>query len=56
MTRPQIARGQSGTIAIVVDKSAFADEKGKLTDVVLQLFSETGRQQVIVTLFPTLFE
>jgi uncharacterized protein (TIGR02268 family) len=56
MSRPEIVPGQSGNIAIVVDRSAFETDGGQLTELALQLFRGDGLLQVAVTLSPTLLE
>ena len=53
MTRSAIAPGQSGTIAVVADKSAFEHE-GQLVDLALQIFRADGNQQVMVSMDRTL--
>lgn len=53
MTRAAIAPGQSGTIAVVADKSAFEHE-GQLMDLALQIFRSDGNQQVMVRMDRTL--
>jgi uncharacterized protein (TIGR02268 family) len=54
MDRPVIVPGQSGTIAVVVDKSAFQTDGGQLADLVLQLFRGDGLLQVAVGVEHTL--
>lgn len=54
MDRPVIVPGQSGNIAVVVDKSAFQTDGGQLADLVLQLFREDGLLQVAVAVDHTL--
>jgi len=56
LDRAMIAPGQSGKIAVVVDKSAFEAKSGELVDLVLQIFREDGLLQVAVTLDPTLIQ
>lgn len=53
MTRPAIAPGQSGTIAVVADKSAF-EKDGQFVDLALQIFRSDGNQQVMVRMDRTL--
>jgi len=50
MERATIAPGQSGKIAIVVDKSAFETKSGDMTDLALQVFRGDGLLQLAVTL------
>lgn len=50
MDRSEIAPGQSGKIAVVVDKSAFETEGGQLADLALQIFRGDGLLQVAVAL------
>lgn len=54
LERPTLAPGQSGKIAVVVDKSAFETEDGKLVDLALQIFRGDGLLQVAVALEHTL--
>ena len=54
MDRLEIVPGQSGNIAVVVDKSAFHTDGGQLVDLVLQLFRGDGLLQVAVTVDHTL--
>ncbi|WP_309890288.1 DUF2381 family protein [Archangium sp.] len=54
MDRPVIVPGQSGNIAVVVDKSAFQTDGTQLADLVLQLFREDGLLQVAVAVDHTL--
>jgi hypothetical protein len=54
MNRPVIAPGQSGKIAVVVDKSAFEMEGGQLADLALQIFRGDGLLQVAVAMDHTL--
>jgi uncharacterized protein (TIGR02268 family) len=54
MDRPVIVPGQSGNIAVVVDKSAFQTDGGQLADLVLQLFRGDGLLQVAVSMDHTL--
>lgn len=56
LDRATIAPGQSGKIAVVVDKSAFEAKNGELVDLVLQIFRGDGLLQVAVTLDPTLIQ
>jgi hypothetical protein len=53
--RDEIASGQSGKIAVVVDQSAFTSKEG-LVDLVLEIFREDGRQQVVVKLDHSLIQ
>ncbi|NOK08322.1 DUF2381 family protein [Corallococcus exercitus] len=53
MTRATIVPGQSGTIAVVADKSAFEHE-GQLVDLALQIFRSDGNLQVLVRMDRTL--
>jgi uncharacterized protein (TIGR02268 family) len=50
LERSTIAPGQSGKIAVVVDKSAFETKNGDMTDLALQIFRGDGLLQVAVTL------
>ncbi|HYO59148.1 DUF2381 family protein, partial [Archangium sp.] len=54
MDRPVIVPGQSGKIAVVVDKSAFETEGGQLADLALQIFRGDGLLQVAVAMDHTL--
>jgi hypothetical protein len=54
MDRSSIVPGQTGTIAVVVDKSAFEAKDGELADLALQIFRGDGLLQVAVTLARTL--
>ncbi|SEU00672.1 DUF2381 family protein [Stigmatella erecta] len=54
MTRAAIVPGQTGTIAVVVDREAFAAKDGELADLALQIFRGDGLLQVVVTLDHTL--
>jgi hypothetical protein len=54
MDRPVIVPGQSGKIAVVVDKSAFQTDGGQLADLALQIFRGDGLLQVFVTMDHTL--
>ncbi|MCP3139322.1 DUF2381 family protein [Pyxidicoccus xibeiensis] len=49
MDRTEIAQGQSGTIAVVADKSAFITDGG-LHNLVLEIFRGDGLRQLIVNL------
>lgn len=49
MSRPEIVPGASGTLAVVVDKSAFVSEEG-LVDLTLEIFRHDGLQQAVVLL------
>jgi uncharacterized protein (TIGR02268 family) len=48
--RSTIQPGQSGKIAVVVDKSAFETKNGDMTDLALQIFRGDGLFQVAVTM------
>lgn len=48
-TASSITPGASGTIAIVVDRSAFVEE-GRMTNLILQVFRYDGAQQAIIPL------
>jgi len=48
MNRASIVTGQSGTIAVVADKSAFMLETGQIADLTLQLFRGDGLLEVMV--------
>ena len=50
MNRSVIVPGQSGTIAVVVDKSAFESKEGQLVDLALQIFRGDGLLQVAVAM------
>ncbi len=54
LDRNEIAPGQSGKIAVVVDKSAFQTDQGQLADLALQIFRGDGLQQVAITMDHTL--
>jgi uncharacterized protein (TIGR02268 family) len=54
MDRSSIVPGQTGTIAVVVDKSAFETDAGQLADLALQIFRGDGLLQVMVRLDQTL--
>ncbi len=54
MDRASIIPGQTGTIAVVVDKSAFETNDGQLADLALQIFREDGLLQVMVRMDHTL--
>jgi uncharacterized protein (TIGR02268 family) len=54
MDRNEIVPGQSGKIAVVVDKSAFEAEGGQLVDLALQIFRGDGLLQVAVAMDHTL--
>ncbi|MFP2928191.1 DUF2381 family protein [Pyxidicoccus sp. 3LG] len=54
MNRPVIVPGQSGKIAVVVDKNAFETEGGQLTNLALQIFRGDGLLQVAVAMDHTL--
>jgi uncharacterized protein (TIGR02268 family) len=49
LDHPEIAPGQSGTIAVVADRSAFESKEG-LRDLALEIFRQDGERQVIVSL------
>ena len=50
LERSTIQPGQSGKIAVVVDKSAFETKNGDMTDLALQIFRGDGLLQVAVTM------
>jgi len=54
MDHSTLVPGQTGTIVVVADKSAFESKGGELTDLILQIFRGDGRQQVAVVMEPTL--
>jgi hypothetical protein len=54
LDQPQIAPGQSGTIAVVVDQGAFAGKDGQFVDLVLEIFRDDGLIEVAATLDHTL--
>ncbi|NNB94366.1 DUF2381 family protein [Corallococcus exiguus] len=54
MNRSVLVEGQSGRIAVVVDKSAFEDKEGQLADLALQIFRDDGLLQVFVAMDHTL--
>ena len=54
MDRPVLVPGQSGKIAVVVDKTAFLTDQGQLTDLALQIFRGDGLLQVAVAVDHTL--
>jgi hypothetical protein len=54
LDRSTIVPGQAGTVAVVVDKSAFEAQDGNLMDLALQIFRGDGLLQVAVTLEHTL--
>jgi len=56
LDQPQIAPGQSGTIAVVIDQSAFEGKDGQLVDLALEIFRDDGLIQVAVTLAHTLLQ
>jgi uncharacterized protein (TIGR02268 family) len=49
----EIVPGQSGTIAVVVDRSAFESKEG-LRDLALEIFRQDGLRQVVVNVHHTL--
>jgi uncharacterized protein (TIGR02268 family) len=53
MDSAEIAPGQSGTIAVVVDQSAFESKEG-LRDLALEIFRQDGLRQVVVNVHHTL--
>lgn len=53
MTRAAIVPGQSGTLAVVADRSAFEHE-GQLVDLALQVYRADGNLQVMVRMERTL--
>lgn len=56
VNRTTLGPGQTGTIVVVVDKSAFETKDGKLVDLILQIFREEGHPQVAVVLEHTLVQ
>ena len=54
MERSEIVPGQSGRIAVVVDKSAFLMDDGQMTDLALQIFRGDSLLQLYVKLDHTL--
>jgi hypothetical protein len=50
LERSTLQPGQSGKIAVVVDKSAFETKTGDMTDLALQIFRGDGLLQVAVTM------
>jgi hypothetical protein len=54
MDRSRIVPGQSGRLAVVVDRSAFETEGGELADLALQIFRGDGLLQVAVAMDRTL--
>lgn len=56
MDRSTLVSGQTGTIVVVVDESAFESKDGKLVDLILQIFRADGLQQVAVVLEHTLVQ
>ncbi|KFE68545.1 hypothetical protein DB31_7782 [Hyalangium minutum] len=50
MDRATLVPGQTGTIAVVVDQSAFETKNGDVTDLALQIFRGDGLIQVAVAL------
>lgn len=54
MDRATIVPGQTGTIAVVVDESAFKTDEGQLVALALQIFRGDGLLQVMVRMDPTL--
>jgi uncharacterized protein (TIGR02268 family) len=54
MDRNEIVPGQSGKIAVVVDRSAFEMEGGQFADLALQIFRGDGLLQVAVAMDHTL--
>ncbi|WPB77245.1 DUF2381 family protein [Archangium violaceum] len=55
MNRAEIVSGASGSLAVVVDKSAFVSEKG-MVGLVLEIFRDDGLQQLAVSLDPQLVQ
>lgn len=53
MDRAELVPGQSGSIAVVADRSAFESEEG-LVDLAFEIFREDGFQQVVVRVEHTL--
>lgn len=56
MDRSELVAGQSGTIAVVVDKAAFQTDQGRIEDLTLQIFREDGLLQVAVMLDHTFIQ
>jgi hypothetical protein len=56
LDRSTLSPGQSGKIAVVVDKSAFQTKEGELVDLALQIFRGDGLLQVAVALEHSLVE
>jgi hypothetical protein len=56
LERASIVPGQTGRIAVVVDKSAFETTEGQVTDLALQIFREDGLLQVMVRMEHTLVQ
>lgn len=56
LDQPQIAPGESGTIAVVVDQSAFAGKGGQWVDLALDIFRDDGLIEVAVTLDHSLIQ
>jgi hypothetical protein len=54
LERSTIVPGQTGRIAVVLDKSAFETKEGQLVDLALQIFRGDGLLQVAVTMDHTL--
>lgn len=54
MDRSRIVEGETGRIAVVVDKSAFQTDDGQLSDLALQIFRGDGLLQVYVRMEHTL--
>jgi hypothetical protein len=54
MDRSTLVSGQTGTFAVVADKSAFELKDGQFTDLILQIFRRDGLQQVAVVMEHTL--
>ncbi|RKH61274.1 DUF2381 family protein [Corallococcus aberystwythensis] len=50
MDQPVIVPGQSGRIAVVVDRSSFEQKGGQFADLALQIFREDGLLQVAVAM------
>ncbi|NRD55789.1 DUF2381 family protein [Corallococcus exiguus] len=56
MDRATIVPGETGRIAVVVDRSAFLTDDGQLTDLALQIFRGDGLLQVVVKLEHTIVQ
>ncbi|WP_233585075.1 DUF2381 family protein [Corallococcus sp. CA054B] len=56
MDRATIVPGETGRIAVVVDRSAFLTDDGQFTDLALQIFRGDGLLQVVVKLERTIVQ